>query len=168
MAPSVWREIYASALCSYTDWATRNLNTYERTQVVCEITWGKDVATCFSSRLTTEIMKFAALSLATDALMVRKRCWLLEGKATQQIEQQTENRSDNCILGTIIYAYARHTSVTRNSNQATRHSLPGGVDNWAQDYPGLFYHLFSQAFLPSSFRSVVHFIMWMTLMSTYM
>ena len=27
---------------------------------------------------------------------------LLEGKATQPIEQQAENRSDNCILGTVI------------------------------------------------------------------
>ena len=41
------------------------------------------------------------LSLATDASIVRECCWLLEGKATQQIEQQTESRSDNCIRGSI-------------------------------------------------------------------
>ena len=33
-------------------------------------------------------------SPASDASMVRERCRLLEGKATQQVEQQTENRSD--------------------------------------------------------------------------
>ena len=37
------------------------------------------------------------LSLATDASMVRERCWLLEGTGTQQIEQQIENRPDNCL-----------------------------------------------------------------------
>ena len=42
------------------------------------------------------------LSLATDAVMIGEGCWLLEGKATQQIKQQIENRSENCILGTII------------------------------------------------------------------
>ena len=42
------------------------------------------------------------LSLETDTSMVRERCWLLHGKATQQIKQQTENKSDNCILSTII------------------------------------------------------------------
>ena len=39
----------------------------------------EDVANCFSSRLINEIWKFAAPSLATDASMVRERCWLLEG-----------------------------------------------------------------------------------------
>ena len=32
------------------------------------------------------------------------------------------------------YTFAGHTFVTRNSNQTTRHSPPGGVDGWAQDY----------------------------------
>ena len=43
------------------------------------------------------------LSLVTDDSMVRKCCWLLEGKATQPIEQQAENRSDNCILAIFIH-----------------------------------------------------------------
>ena len=40
------------------------------------------------------------LSLVTDASMVRKRCWLLEGKATQPVEQQAENRSNYYVRGT--------------------------------------------------------------------
>ena len=69
----------------------------------------------------TDVRKFAVLSLATYASMVRERCCLLEGKAaTQQIEQLPENRSDNCILGTIIMR--SHTFMTKNSNQ---HSSPG-------------------------------------------
>ena len=63
------------------------------------------------------------LSLVTDASMVRKRCRLLEGKTTQPIKQQAENRSDNCILGN-NYSFTGHAFVTRNSNQTTRHSLP--------------------------------------------
>ena len=42
------------------------------------------------------------LSLATDASMVRERYWLLQGEATQQNKQKIENKSDNCILSTII------------------------------------------------------------------
>ena len=42
------------------------------------------------------------LSLVMDALMVRECCWWFEGKATQQIDQQIENRSDNFIFSTII------------------------------------------------------------------
>ena len=38
---------------------------------------------CFSSRLMTAIRSLLLLSLVTDALMVRERCWLLEGEATQ-------------------------------------------------------------------------------------
>ena len=37
-------------------------------------------------------------SLSTDPLLVRKSCWL-RGKATQS---QLQNKSDNCILGTIV------------------------------------------------------------------
>ena len=80
------------------------------------------------------------LSLATDALMVRKHCRLLEGTylqavgnvvATQTIKQQTGNRSDNCILGN-NYLLAGHAFVTRNSNQTTRCSLRGGA--WTAGY----------------------------------
>ena len=41
------------------------------------------------------------ISLVTDASIVNEHCWLCEGKATQQIKQQIENRSDNCLLGKI-------------------------------------------------------------------
>ena len=44
------------------------------------------------------------LSLASDASMVRERCWVLEGKATPQIEQETEDRSDSCILAIIMHS----------------------------------------------------------------
>ena len=33
--------------------------------------------------------------------------------------------------------------MTRNSNQTTRHSPPGGVDGWAQDYAQLAISRFS-------------------------
>ena len=65
------------------------------------------------------------LLLVTDALMVRKRCRLREGKATQPIEQQAKNRSDNCILGK-NNLFTEHAFVSRNSNQTTRFSPPGG------------------------------------------
>ena len=47
-------------------------------------------------------LKSRNLPLLSLALMVGKRHWLLEGKATCQIKHQIENRCDNCILGTII------------------------------------------------------------------
>ena len=84
----------------------------------------KDVTSCFSQCWGQKSGSLPLLSLATDALIVRKCCWLLEGKATQPIKQQEENRSDNCILG-INYSFIEHTFVTRNSNQTTRHSLLG-------------------------------------------
>ena len=70
---------------------------------------------------------------ATDASMVGESSSLLEGKATQPIEQQAENKADNYIFGN-NYAFARHAFVTRSSNETTRCSLPGGVDSWALDY----------------------------------
>ena len=63
--------------------------------------WGKDVASCFSSSLTTEIKKVCCSF--NQQLMLR---WTLlttwRWGYTIQIKQQIENRSDNCILGTII------------------------------------------------------------------
>ena len=70
--------------------------------MVCNFVWGKNVSCCISSSLTTEIRSLPLLSLVTDASMVRERCSLVEGKSTQQIEQQIEKRIDNCIPGTII------------------------------------------------------------------
>ena len=67
--------------------------------------------------------KFALLSLATDASMVRKPCQPLEGKATQPIKQQAEKG--------IIICLPDHAFMTRNSNQTTRRSPPRGVDGWA-------------------------------------
>ena len=64
--------------------------------------------------------KFAAPF--TSDWCFRKCCWLLEGKATctQPIEQQAENRSDYCILGT-NYLFSGHAFVARNfkSNHQT-------------------------------------------------
>ena len=73
--------------------------TYLKTSSgVCEFAWGKDVAGCLSSSLTTEIRKFAAPFTSDWSFDGRKHCWLLEGKAIQQIKQQIENRPDNCVL----------------------------------------------------------------------
>ena len=97
--------------------------------------------TCFAS-LREESMSPAVLaqawrmrsgslplfSLATDALMIRERCWLLERKATQQIEQQMQNRSDNCILGT-NYVVAGHVTGI----MTTRRSPLRGVNSWPWD-----------------------------------
>jgi len=63
-----------------------------------------------SSSLTTEVRKFAVLSLVTDLLMV-------ESVAIQQIKQ-LHSWNNN-------YAFAGHAFVTRNSNQTTRRSPPG-------------------------------------------
>ena len=43
--------------------------------------------------------KFALLSLATDASMVRKPCQPLEGKATQPIKQQAEKSYNYLFAG---------------------------------------------------------------------
>ena len=53
-----------------------NKPTYEQIQSICKFAWGKDVASCFSANLTTEIWKFAAPLLAIDASMLRECCWL--------------------------------------------------------------------------------------------
>ena len=41
------RKLYASALCSFKDWATINL-PMKKGQTVCAFVGGKDVASCFS------------------------------------------------------------------------------------------------------------------------
>ena len=46
---------------------------------------------------------------------------------------KVQNRSDNCNLG----IFAGRIFMTRDSNQATRRSLLGGMDDWAQDYAGI-------------------------------
>ena len=104
-----------------------NQPTSEQSQAVCEFVWVKDIASCFSQGWGQKWGSLLLLSLATDASMVRKCFQLLEVKATQPIEQQAGNRSDNCILGN-NYSFARHTFVARNSNQTTRRSPPGGID----------------------------------------
>ena len=81
---------------------------------------------CFSQSRGQKWGSLPLLSLVPDALRVRKHCWLLQGKATQQIEQQAENSSDNCILG-INYSFPGHAFVTRNSNLTTTHSLCWGA-----------------------------------------
>ena len=101
-----------------------NQPTSKQAQVVCKFVWMKNVASSFSQGWGQKWGSLPLLSLATDALMVRKCCWLLEGKTTQSIEQQAENKSDNCILG-INYSFVGHTFVTRNSNQTTRCSPLG-------------------------------------------
>ena len=108
-----------------------NQPTSEQSQAVCEFVWVKDIASCFSQGWGQKWGSLLLLSLVTDASMVRKRCQLLEVKATQPIEQQAGNRSDNCILGN-NYSFARHTFVARNSNQTTRFFPPGGMDGWAR------------------------------------
>ena len=95
------REHCRSALCSFKDWVTTK-PTYKHAQTVCKFVWGKDATGCFSSSLTTEIRKSTTPFTSDWSFDGRERCWLLEGKATQQIKQQIENRPDNCILGTII------------------------------------------------------------------
>ena len=110
-----------------------NQPTSEQAQAVCEFVSVQDVASCFSESWGQKWGSLLLLSLATDTSMVGKRCWLLESKATQPIEQQAENRSDNCILGD-TYSFVGHAFVTRNSNQTTRRSLPGGMDGREQNY----------------------------------
>ena len=61
---------------------------------ICGFVWGKDVTSCFSSSLTTEIRKFATLFTSNWRFdgygMLLTTCWL------------HNNRSGNCIVGTII------------------------------------------------------------------
>ena len=129
----VWKkELYVSVLCSFKKWATTNLLPNKLRRFVNSCEWRMSLAG-FSQGWGQKIGSLLLLSLATDPSMVRKRCWLLEGKVTQPIEQQAENRSDNCILDT-NYLFAGVAFVTRNSNQTTRRSPPGGVDGWAWDY----------------------------------
>ena len=60
------------------------------------------------------------LSLVTDASMVREHCWLLQGKATWQIDQQTENKSDNCLLSTKICV---HWTQLRDKKFKSSHQM---------------------------------------------
>ena len=68
------------------------------------------------------------LSIATDASMVRERCWLLEGRATQQIKQQIEKRH----LAQWLYIRWTHLHDKKFKSN-TRCSPLGGVDGWARD-----------------------------------
>ena len=72
------------------------------------------------------------LSLATDTSTVRECCWLLEGKATQQIEQQIKNWSDNWILGN-NYAFGVHATKIQIKSPDVLHWY---VDGWAWDIHG--------------------------------
>ena len=120
----VWkRELYVSVLCSFKKWATTNLLPNKLRRFVNSCEWRMSLAG-FSQGWGQKIGSLLLLSLATDPSMVRKRCWLLEGKVTQPIEQQAENRSDNCILDT-NYLFAGVAFVTKNSNETTRRSLLG-------------------------------------------
>ena len=67
-----------------------NQPTSKQAQGVCEFVWLKDVANCFGQSWRQKWGSLPLLSLVTDASMVMKRCWLLEGKATQLIKQQAE------------------------------------------------------------------------------
>ena len=95
------RELCASALCCFKEWATTNLLT-SKFRRFASLREGRMSPAVLAQVWWLKSGSLPPLSLATDASMVRKHCWLLEGKATQQIEQQIENRSNNCILGTII------------------------------------------------------------------
>ena len=76
------------------------------------------------------------LSLATDTSIVRECCWLLEGKATQQIEQQIKNWSDNWILGNNC-AFGVHATKIQIKSPDVLH---WGVDGWAWDYMHAWVH----------------------------
>ena len=67
-----------------------NQPTSKQAQGVCEFVWLKDVANCFGQSWRQKWGSLPLLSLVTDVSMVTKRCWLLEGKATQLIKQQAE------------------------------------------------------------------------------
>ena len=60
-----------------------NQPTSKQAQAVCKFVWMKNVASSFSQGWGQKWGSWPLLSLATDALMVRKCCWLLEGKTTQ-------------------------------------------------------------------------------------
>ena len=117
-----------SALCSFKNWATTNLlPTSSGGLRVCV---SERCHYSFFSQGWGQKWSLPLLSLATDALMAKKLCRLLEGKATEPIEQQAENRSDNWILGNNYHLFAGHAFVTRNWNQTTRHSLLRGRRGW--------------------------------------
>ena len=82
-------ELCASALCCFKDWATKNLliSKFKRFASLHE----KMMSPAILARVwRIKSGSLPLLSLMTDALMVREHCWLLEGKATQQIKQQIE------------------------------------------------------------------------------
>ena len=58
-------------------------------------------------------------------------------------------------LGTIIM-FTGHAFVTRNSNETTKHSLPGDVEGGAQDYKGQDEKLYSKIFRCAMTCSFVH------------
>ena len=98
--------------------------TYVQTQVGLQ---GKDVASYFSSRLKTEIRKFAAPFISN---------WHFDGYGTvmKQIEQQIENRSDNdCILGTVIICLLDIPSWQEIQIKPPDILHPD-MDSWAWDY----------------------------------
>ena len=76
--------------------------TSEQAQAVCEFVWAKDVASRFSQGWGQKWGSLLLLSLVTDASMVRKHCWLLEGKVTQPIEQQAQKSLIIAFLAIVI------------------------------------------------------------------
>ena len=59
---------------------------------------------------------------------------VLEGKA---IHNKSSSKYRTGLIIAFLapnYTFAEHTFVTRNSNQATRHSPLGSMDGWARDY----------------------------------
>ena len=123
------RTLCISALF-FKNWATTNLLPNKLWQFASSCDWRMFLA-CFSQGWGQKWGSLPLLSLGTNASMVRKCCWLLEGKATQPIKQQAENRSDNCILGN-NYLFTGHSFMTRNSNQTTRRFPLKGVYDWAE------------------------------------